>query len=126
MRRLEGLPPLVLAAECDQLKERLASVARGEAFLLQGGDCAETFAGTTAEPSAASSQHFGLASVVTGMNDYMLGLVRMHGEKLMREARQARLAAEARRATRPTAPVIRLPHWLAIAAARMRPTTTGR
>jgi 3-deoxy-7-phosphoheptulonate synthase len=47
-RRLEGLPPLVLAAECDQLKERLASVARGEAFLLQGGDCAETFAGTTA------------------------------------------------------------------------------
>ena len=49
MRRLEGLPPLVLAAECDQLKERLASVARGEAFLLQGGDCAETFAGTTAE-----------------------------------------------------------------------------
>ena len=48
VRRLEGLPPLVLAAECDQLKERLASVARGEAFLLQGGDCAETFAGTTA------------------------------------------------------------------------------
>src|SRR6185312_6276862 len=47
--RMEGLPPLVLAAECDQLKERLAAVARGEAFLLQGGDCAETFAGTTAE-----------------------------------------------------------------------------
>ena len=49
MRGLEGLPPLVLPAECDQLKERLASVARGEAFLLQGGDCAETFAGTTAD-----------------------------------------------------------------------------
>ena len=49
VHRLEGLPPLVLAAECDQLKERLAAVARGEAFLLQGGDCAETFAGTTAE-----------------------------------------------------------------------------
>jgi 3-deoxy-7-phosphoheptulonate synthase len=48
VRGLEGLPPLVLAAECDQLKERLAAVARGEAFLLQGGDCAETFAGTTA------------------------------------------------------------------------------
>ena len=31
-RRLKGLPPLVLAAECDQLKERLASVALGEAF----------------------------------------------------------------------------------------------
>jgi 3-deoxy-7-phosphoheptulonate synthase len=49
VQRLEGLPPLVLAAECDQLKERLAAVARGEAFLLQGGDCAETFDGTTAE-----------------------------------------------------------------------------
>ena len=49
LRRLEGLPPLVLPAECDQLQERLAAVARGEAFLLQGGDCAETFAGTTAE-----------------------------------------------------------------------------
>ena len=48
MRGLEGLPPLVLAAECDQLTERLAAVARGEAFLLQGGDCAETFAGTSA------------------------------------------------------------------------------
>ena len=46
VRGLEGLPPLVLAAECDQLKERLAAVSRGEAFLLQGGDCAETFAGT--------------------------------------------------------------------------------
>ena len=49
MRGLESLPPLVFAGECDQLKERLASVARGEAFLLQGGDCAETFAGTTAD-----------------------------------------------------------------------------
>jgi 3-deoxy-7-phosphoheptulonate synthase len=48
-RELAGLPPLVLAAECDQLKDRLAAVARGEAFLLQGGDCAETFAGTTAD-----------------------------------------------------------------------------
>jgi 3-deoxy-7-phosphoheptulonate synthase len=49
VRRLENLPPLVFAGECDQLKERLAAVARGEAFLLQGGDCAETFAGTTAD-----------------------------------------------------------------------------
>jgi 3-deoxy-7-phosphoheptulonate synthase len=48
-RSLAGLPPLVLAAECDLLKDRLAAVARGEAFLLQGGDCAETFAGTTAD-----------------------------------------------------------------------------
>ena len=42
-------PPLVFAGECDQLKERLAAVARGEAFVLQGGDCAETFAGSNAD-----------------------------------------------------------------------------
>jgi 3-deoxy-7-phosphoheptulonate synthase len=41
---LSGMPPLVVASEVDQLRERLAAVARGEAFLLQGGDCAETFA----------------------------------------------------------------------------------
>ena len=43
------LPPLVFAGECDALKERLGAVARGEAFLLQGGDCAETFADATAD-----------------------------------------------------------------------------
>jgi 3-deoxy-7-phosphoheptulonate synthase len=42
-------PPLVFAGECDQLKDRLAAVARGEAFVLQGGDCAETFSGSTAD-----------------------------------------------------------------------------
>ncbi|GAA1016730.1 phospho-2-dehydro-3-deoxyheptonate aldolase [Acrocarpospora pleiomorpha] len=46
---LKGLPPLVFAGECDQLKDHLAAVARGEAFVLQGGDCAETFAGATAD-----------------------------------------------------------------------------
>ncbi|NEM89997.1 class II 3-deoxy-7-phosphoheptulonate synthase [Galbitalea soli] len=43
------LPPLVFAGEVDILRDRLAKAARGEAFLLQGGDCAETFAGATAE-----------------------------------------------------------------------------
>src|ERR1700722_14753237 len=45
---LAGLPPLVFAGECDLLTERLAAVSRGEAFVLQGGDCAETFTGSTA------------------------------------------------------------------------------
>jgi 3-deoxy-7-phosphoheptulonate synthase len=40
---LESYPPLVFAGECDQLRARLGAVARGEAFLLQGGDCAEAF-----------------------------------------------------------------------------------
>ncbi|WP_285643650.1 3-deoxy-7-phosphoheptulonate synthase class II [Lentzea sp. NBRC 102530] len=44
---LSTAPPVVLASEVDGLRTRLASVARGEAFLLQGGDCAETFAGNT-------------------------------------------------------------------------------
>ena len=43
------MPPLVFAGECDDLRDKLAAVARGEAFLLQGGDCAETFAGATAD-----------------------------------------------------------------------------
>jgi 3-deoxy-7-phosphoheptulonate synthase len=44
---LSSLPPLVMPSECDTLRGRLASVARGEAFLLQGGDCAETFVAAT-------------------------------------------------------------------------------
>jgi len=43
------MPPLVFAGECDRLKGELAAVARGEAFMLQGGDCAEMFDGATAE-----------------------------------------------------------------------------
>ncbi|HET8928021.1 MAG TPA: 3-deoxy-7-phosphoheptulonate synthase class II [Microbacterium sp.] len=43
------LPPLVFAGEVDNLRERLARAASGRAFLLQGGDCAETFAGATAD-----------------------------------------------------------------------------
>ncbi len=54
--QLAQLPPLVFAGECDQLTERLAAVARGEAFVLQGGDCAETFAGSTAGAVRAKLQ----------------------------------------------------------------------
>ncbi len=43
-------------AECDLLKDRLAAVARGEAFVLQGGDCAETFAGTNPHDVRAKLQ----------------------------------------------------------------------
>ena len=46
--KLRTLPPLVFAAECDKLRVKMASVAAGEAFMLQGGDCAETFADVTA------------------------------------------------------------------------------
>jgi len=46
---LSALPGLVVADECDRLRASLADVAQGKAFLLQGGDCAETFAAASAE-----------------------------------------------------------------------------
>lgn len=48
-RELSTLPPLVFAGEADVLTARLAAAGRGEAFVLQGGDCAETFAEATAD-----------------------------------------------------------------------------
>ena len=42
--RLKSLPPLVFAGEARTLKDNLAQVCEGKAFLLQGGDCAESFA----------------------------------------------------------------------------------
>ena len=42
--QLATFPPLVFAGEARNLKRALARVANGEAFLLQGGDCAESFA----------------------------------------------------------------------------------
>ena len=42
-------PPLVFAGEVDSLRDRIAAASRGEGFVLQGGDCAETFADATAD-----------------------------------------------------------------------------
>ena len=44
---LETVPPITVPTEVDSLQARLGEVARGEAFLLQGGDCAETFVDNT-------------------------------------------------------------------------------
>src|ERR1700755_1219010 len=43
-KQLATFPPLVFAGEARNLMKSLARVAKGEAFLLQGGDCAESFA----------------------------------------------------------------------------------
>ncbi|WP_258069602.1 class II 3-deoxy-7-phosphoheptulonate synthase [Arthrobacter sp. SX1312] len=53
VKELSSLPPLVFAGEVDVLRERLAAAAQGKAFLLQGGDCAETFDGATADKISA-------------------------------------------------------------------------
>ena len=42
--KMRSYPPLVFAGECRNLRSHLADVAEGKAFLLQGGDCAESFA----------------------------------------------------------------------------------
>jgi 3-deoxy-7-phosphoheptulonate synthase len=46
---LATLPPLVFAGECDELKSRLGEATLGNAFVLMGGDCAETFVANTAD-----------------------------------------------------------------------------
>ncbi len=48
-QQLAGFPPLVFAGEARKLKRALSKVAAGEAFLLQGGDCAESFAEHSAD-----------------------------------------------------------------------------
>lgn len=46
---LRSLPPLVFAGEADQLTSEMAAASRGEAFVLMGGDCAESFADSSAD-----------------------------------------------------------------------------
>ena len=48
-QELAAQPPLVFAGEVDTLKKRIADAAKGEGFILQGGDCAETFSDATAD-----------------------------------------------------------------------------
>ena len=79
---LARLPPLVFAAECELLTERLAAVTRGEAFVLQGGDCAETFDGATAEAVRAKLQTLlQMALVLTyGASVPVVKIARMAGQ----------------------------------------------
>ncbi len=65
-RTLSTVPPIVAPYEVDALREKLAAVATGKAFLLQGGDCAETFDDNT-EPHLRSLTRtlLGMAVVLT-------------------------------------------------------------
>ena len=64
-RQLASFPPLVFAGEARKLKKLLAHVSRGEAFLLQGGDCAEAFAEHAADNIRDFFRVFLQMSVVT-------------------------------------------------------------
>ncbi|MEU4044259.1 3-deoxy-7-phosphoheptulonate synthase class II [Streptomyces antibioticus] len=61
---LAVLPALVAAEECDRLREQLAAVARGEALLLQGGDCAESLAEAGPDTTAAKYRTLNLMAAV--------------------------------------------------------------
>src|SRR5919109_5356347 len=54
-RQLATFPPLVFAGEARNLKKALGRVAAGEGFLLQGGDCAESFNETSANNVSANN-----------------------------------------------------------------------
>jgi 3-deoxy-7-phosphoheptulonate synthase len=79
---LAALPPLVLADECDLLREHLAAVTRGEALVLQGGDCAETFEGATADAVRGKLQTLlQMALVLTyGASVPVVKIARMAGQ----------------------------------------------
>lgn len=86
---LAALPPLVTSWEVEALKANLAACARGEAFLLQGGDCAETF--DTCRPDSITS----LLKIMLQMS-----LVLVHGtrRKVVRVGRVAGQYAKPRSA----------------------------
>ena len=64
-RQIAGFPPLVFAGEARKLKRMLGKVAAGEAFLLQGGDCAESFAEHAADNIRVFFRVFLQMAVVT-------------------------------------------------------------
>lgn len=67
--QLQQLPPLVLADEVRALKAQLARVAGGEALLLQGGDCAESFAEFSA--SSLRDTHRTLGETATALSPHL-------------------------------------------------------
>ena len=115
---LAAMPPLVVASEVDQLRERLAAVARGEAFLLQGGDCAETFA-TSSQADIA-----GKVRVLLQMAVVLTYGASMPVVKLGRHRRAVRQAALVR-PRRDRAAVLPRRHGQRPAPATARPTRSG-
>src|SRR5699024_7499846 len=82
LNELSHVPPLVFAGEVDVLRERLAQAASGKAFVLQGGDCAETFAGATANKiSSRIRTMLQMAAVLTyGASMPVVKMGRMAGQ----------------------------------------------
>ena len=99
---LSRLPPLVVSWEIDALRERLAGAQRGEAFLLQGGDCAESFEGCESDRIAKQLKVL-----------LQVSLVLLHGLKrpIVRVARIAGQYAKPRSADTETKDGVTLPSY---------------
>ena len=79
---LSRLPPIVTSWEVDALKEQIAKAQRGEAFVLQGGDCAETFDECTSENIVAKLKILLQMSLVMlyGLKKPVIRIGRMAGQ----------------------------------------------
>ncbi len=79
---LARLPPIVVSWEVDNLRERLAAVQRGEGFLLQGGDCAESFTDCESDRIAKQLKVLLQMSLVllSGMKKPVIRVGRMAGQ----------------------------------------------
>ncbi|HNR23616.1 MAG TPA: 3-deoxy-7-phosphoheptulonate synthase, partial [Steroidobacteraceae bacterium] len=99
---LSRLPPIVVSWEVDALRERLAAAQRGEAFLLQGGDCAETFEGCESDKIAKQLKIL-----------LQMSLVLLHGLKMpvIRVGRMAGQYAKPRSADTETRDGVTLPSY---------------
>ena len=79
---LARLPPIVVSWEVENLRERLAAAQRGEGFLLQGGDCAESFADCESDRIAKQLKVLLQMSLVllSGMKKPVVRIGRMAGQ----------------------------------------------
>ncbi len=100
--QLSRLPPLVVSWEIEALRERLAGAQRGESFLLQGGDCAESFADCESDRIAKQLKVI-----------LQVSLVLLHGLKrpIIRVGRMAGQYAKPRSADTETKDGVTLPSY---------------
>ena len=99
---LARLPPIVVSWEVEALREQLAAAQRGDAFLLQGGDCAETFQGCESDKIAKQLKIL-----------LQMSLVLLHGLKtpVIRVGRMAGQYAKPRSADTETRSGVTLPSF---------------
>ncbi|KAM0792529.1 hypothetical protein ACM66B_005198 [Microbotryomycetes sp. NB124-2] len=93
IQKLEQLPPIVSAVEIERLRASLANVANGDAFLLQGGDCAELFDYCTSEKIEHRLSLLLSMSLILiwGMKKPVVRLARMGGQYAKPRSKQTEI-----------------------------------